>query len=296
MKILFNKKFLLHNADCQAEGAYRIKDFVDIEDTNVNGEHWIKLVHPEDYRYRIKQACFAGEFLAEVQLSNISYEDACLAVGLTVKASENGDFAIVRPPGHHAGKETATGLCLFNNIAIAAQKLVNEGKRVFILDIDAHHGNGTQDIFYDSKEVLFCSIHQESVYPHTGFVIETGKGKGHGFNYNFPMEAGMGDKEFLDKVDKAIQVAKQFNPDVIAVSAGFDGYEHDMLMGLKYTKHAYYECAYKLKKAFRKTPVFAVLEGGYHNEIRDLVDTFIEGIENGSKPPRLKFNEDMAIG
>jgi acetoin utilization deacetylase AcuC-like enzyme len=144
--------------------------------------------------------------------------------------------------------------------------------------------------------VLFCSIHQESVYPHTGFVIETGKGKGHGFNYNFPMEAGMGDKEFLDKVDKAIQVAKQFNPDVIAVSAGFDGYEHDMLMGLKYTKHAYYECAYKLKKAFRKTPVFAVLEGGYHNEIRDLVDTFIEGIENGSKPPRLKFNEDMAIG
>jgi acetoin utilization deacetylase AcuC-like enzyme len=296
MKILFNKKFLLHNADCQAEGAYRIKDFTDINDTNVDGEQWIKLVHPENYRYLIKQACFNNEFIAEVQLSQISYEDACLAVGLTVEASKRGDFAVVRPPGHHAGKETAAGLCLFNNIAIAAQKLVNEGKRVFLLDIDAHHGNGTQDIFYDCKDVLFCSIHQENVYPYTGFVIETGKGKGLGFTYNFPLEAGKGDKDFLDRVEKAIQIAKQFKPDVIGVSAGFDAYENDILMGLKYTKHAYYECAFKLRKAFKKQTIFAVLEGGYHNEIRLLVDAFIEGIENGSKPPRLRFNEDMAIG
>lgn len=296
MKILFNKKFLLHNVESQAEGAYRIQNFNDIEETTVNGEKWINLVHSGEYQYLIKQACFSGDIIAEVRLNKISYEDACLAVGLTVEAAKKGDFAIVRPPGHHAGKESAAGFCLFNNIAIAAQKMVNEGKRVFLLDIDGHHGNGTQDIFYESKDVLVCSIHQEGVYPYSGFVIETGKGKGHGFTYNFPLEAGMGDKEFLSRVDKSISLAKQFKPDVIGVSAGFDGYEKDNLLGLKYSKHAYYECAYKLKKAFRKTPVFAVLEGGYHNDIRELVDTFIEGIENGSKPPRLKFNEDMAIG
>lgn len=296
MKILFNKKFLQHNADSQAEGAYRIKDFDDIEDTTVNGEKWIKLVHPEEYRYQIKHACLANEVVAEVQLTKISYEDACLAVGLTVQASKNGDFAVVRPPGHHAGRETAAGFCLFNNIAIAAQKLVNKGKKVFLLDIDGHHGNGTQDIFYNSKDVLYCSIHQEGAYPYTGFVIETGKGEGFGYNLNFPIEAGKGDKEFLDRIDKAIKSAKEFKPDVIGVSVGLDGYEKDRLLGLKYTRHAFYECAYRLKKSFRKTPVFAVLEGGYHYEIRELVDCFIEGIDNGSKPPKIKYNEEMSLG
>lgn len=296
MKILFNKKFLQHNVDSQAEGAYRIHNFNDVSDTYVDGEKWIGLVHSKEYQYMIKQACYSNEVVAEVQLNEISYEDACLAVGLTIKASETGDFAVVRPPGHHAGFETPAGFCLFNNIAIAAQKLVNEGKKVFILDIDGHHGNGTQDIFYECKDVLFCSIHQEGAYPYSGFVIETGKGKGHGFNFNFPIEAGKGDKEFLNKVDKCVEIAKSFRPDVIGVSAGFDGYEKDKLLGLKYSRHAFYECAFKLKKAFRKKTVFAVLEGGYHNEVRELVNCFIEGIQNGGKPPKLKFNEDMAIG
>jgi acetoin utilization deacetylase AcuC-like enzyme len=296
MKILFNKKFLLHNADSTAEGAYRIKEFTDLEDTYVNGEHWIKLVHPEEYVYRIKQACFANEVVAEVQLTKDSYEDACLGVGLAVKASQNGDFAVIRPPGHHAGRETPAGFCLFNNIAIATQKLVNEGKKVFILDIDGHHGNGTQDIFYDSNKVLFCSIHQEGAYPYTGFVIETGKGEGLGYTMNFPLEAGKGDKEFLESVDKAIKRAKDFNPDVIAVSAGFDGYEKDRLLGLKYTSRGFYECAHRLAKTFKNKTIFAVLEGGYHDDIRKLTDSFIEGVEIGGRPPKVRFNEDMAIG
>lgn len=296
MKILFNKKFLLHNVESQADGAYRIQGFDDVEDTTVNGEKWISLVHSKEYKYLIKQACFSNEVIAEVQLNKVSYEDACLAVGLSVEAAKHGDFAVVRPAGHHAGRESAAGFCLFNNIAIAAQKMVNEGKKVMLIDIDGHHGNGTQDIFYDTNDVLFCSIHQEGIYPYSGYVIETGKGKGMGHTFNFPLDAGASNKEFLDRIGKCINLAREFKPDIIGVSAGFDGYEKDKLLDLRYTRHAFYECGYKLKKAFRKIPVFAVLEGGYHDEIRSMVDAFIEGIENGSKPPKLKFNEDMAIG
>jgi acetoin utilization deacetylase AcuC-like enzyme len=296
MKILFNKKFLEHNTGSEAEGAYRLNGFKDIEDTVLDGEEWIPLVHPHLYRDTIRNACLQREVIAEVQLTETSYEAACLAVGLTVKASEDGDFAVVRPPGHHAGAERAAGFCLFNNIAIATQKLVNEGKRVFILDIDGHHGDGTQSIFYNSDKVLFCSIHQEYAYPFSGFVIETGKGDGMGYTLNFPLLSGKGDKVFLDRVNKAIVQAREFKPDVVGVSAGFDGYEKDRLLQLNYSQKAYYECAYQLKKNFRKVPVFAVLEGGYHHDLRQLVDAFVEGINKGGRPPRMKYNEDMAIG
>jgi len=296
MKILFNKIFLEHNVDSEAEGAYRISEFQDIEDTTIDGEKWISLVHPEVYQNAIKAACDHREVVAEVGLTPESYEAARLAVGLVVKASETGDFAVIRPPGHHASFERAAGFCFFNNIAIATQKLVNEGKKVFILDIDGHHGDGTQSIFYDSDQVLFCSIHQEHTYPYSGSVLESGSGEGQGFTLNFPLMAGKGDKEFLDRVDKAIEQACKFEPDAIGVSVGFDGYVKDKLLQLNYSKHAYYECAYRLKKNFRKIPVFAVLEGGYHQDIRELADVFVEGINKGGKPPRVKYNEDMAIG
>lgn len=296
MKILFNKKFLTHNKECEAEGAYRIREFADIEDTTVDGEQWINLIHSESYKDYIKKACQNNEVIAEIELTPDSYKAACLSVGLTVHASETNNFAAVRPPGHHAHRDKAAGFCLFNNIAIAAQKHVNEGKRVFLLDIDAHHGDGTQAIFYDNDQVLFCSLHQDYAFPFTGHVIETGIDKGLGFTYNFPIIPGKGDKDFLERIDKTINLARKFNPDIIGVSAGFDGYELDKILQLNYSQHAYYECAYRLKKAFRTTPVFAVLEGGYHNDLRKLVDAFIEGINNGGKPPKVRYNEDMAIG
>lgn len=296
MKILFNKKFLLHNEKSNYEGPYRLEKFKDIEDTFQLGDKWINLVHSKEYHYAIKQACLSNQIIAEVQLNRMSYDCALLAVGLSVIASKNGDFAVVRPPGHHAGNESTLGFCLFNNIAIATQKLVNEGKRVLLLDIDGHHGNGTQEIFYQNNKVLFCSIHQEGVYPFSGLLIEKGKGAGFGYNINYPLEAGSGDTEFLDKISKIIKIAKEFKPDVIAVSAGFDGYEKDKLLELKYSQYAYYECAFRLKKAFKNQIVFAVLEGGYHNNTRKLVDSFIEGIHNGGKPPKMKYDEDMAIG
>jgi acetoin utilization deacetylase AcuC-like enzyme len=277
MKILFNSKFLKHNPGSSGEGPYRIKDFTDhIEDTEVDGGPYIPLVHPEHYRKNIYDACMEGKMVAEVWLSPESYEAACLAVGLTVLASQQNDFAVVRPPGHHASATKAAGFCLFNNIAIAVQKLVNEGKKVFILDIDGHHGNGTQSIFYDSDRVFFYSIHQLYAYPFSGYMDEVGEGEGRGYTMNVPLHAGSGDMEFLTAVNIGIQKAIPFNPDVVAVSAGFDGYAKDRLLGLRYSLDAFHECGYRLGKSFKN--IFAVLEGGYHDDTRKCTDLFINGV------------------
>ena len=295
MKVLFNSKFLNHNVDSEAEGAYRIEQFPKTyEDRDRNGEEYITLVHSENYKELIKEACMNNEMQAEVQLTSSSYEAAISAVGLAVQASEYNDFAVIRPPGHHASRERAAGFCLFNNIAIASQKLVNEGKRVFIFDIDGHHGDGTQAIFYNSDQVYYFSIHQAYAYPFTGFPNETGEGKGEGFTTNIPFIAGAGDKDFMKAVDQAIAKAKEFEADVVAVSAGFDGYEKDRLLGLKYSLKSYYECAFRLRRAFRN--IFAVLEGGYHFEIKDCVEIFIEGIKVGSRPPKDRFDHSMSLG
>jgi acetoin utilization deacetylase AcuC-like enzyme len=295
MKALFLKKFLEHNIDSDSEGAYRLLSYMDsYEAAPWTGEPYINLVHSERYIEYIKDACERGDLVAEVNLTPASYEAACLAVGLTIQASEHGDFAVVRPPGHHAGREKAAGFCFFNNIAIAVQKLVDSGKRVFIFDIDGHHGDGTQSIFYESDKVYYCSVHQHYAYPFTGFPDETGSGAGAGFTTNFPLISGSGDKDFLVTVDKAIALARRFNPDVIAVSAGFDAYYKDKLLGLQVTQRAFYECAFRLRRAF--PDIFAVLEGGYHNDLKECIDSFIEGIHNGAKPPVLKWDTDMSIG
>jgi acetoin utilization deacetylase AcuC-like enzyme len=280
MKILFNKKFLNHNPNSFGEGAYRIRDFNNgIEETEYNGEKYLTLVHTKDYIKEIQEASMHYSLLAEVELSPESYEAALLAVGLTILASEQNDFAVVRPPGHHAKRSRADGFCFFNNIAIATQKLVEEGKKVFILDIDGHHGDGTQSIFYDTDKVLFCSIHQQYTYPGTGETYETGEKAGEGFTMNFPLPAGGGDVEFLSSVDKAIEKALEFKPDIVGVSAGFDGYEKDMLLNLNYTLNSFYECGRRLSQSFEN--VFADLEGGYHQDVRKCVDNFIDGVNKG---------------
>ncbi len=295
MKALFHKKFLEHNVESEAEGAYRLLSYMDIyEAPAVDGEPYLDLIHTERYIDYVRKACQQGEDVAETTLTPASWEAACLAVGLTIQASEQGDFAVVRPPGHHAGRERAAGFCFFNNIAIAAQKLVNEGKKVFIFDIDGHHGDGTQSIFYESDQVLYISIHQHYAYPFTGFPDETGSGPGTGFTVNFPLISGTGDKEFLEAVDKSITRGRQFSPDVVAVSAGFDAYQKDKLLGLQVTQRGFYECAFRLRRAFPN--IFAVLEGGYHDDIKECIDRFIEGIHNGAKPPVLKWDTDMSIG
>ncbi len=295
MKILFNSKFLKHNQHSTAEGSYRIERFPDkYEDSDSDGEEYINLVHSEQYKNSIEQACKNRDTHAEVELTPESYEAAKSAVGLTIKASEQEDFAVVRPPGHHASEEKAAGFCFFNNLAIATQKLVNEGKRVFIFDFDGHHGDGTQSIFYESNQVLFCSIHQLWAYPYSGFAEEKGKGLGEGYTLNLPLISGAGDMQFYDKLNLAIKAGKEFNPDIVAVSAGFDAYEEDKILSLKYSLKAFYECGLRLRRAFPH--IFAVLEGGYHDELLECVEAFVEGINIGSRPRKNLYNTDMSVG
>jgi len=278
VKILFNKKFLPHNPGSFAEGPYRIEAFLNqAEDVDFNGESFITLVHSESHLKSVRKACQDHQMLAEVHLSPLSYDAACSAVGLSILAAKQGNFAVIRPPGHHAKSQRADGFCLFNNIAIATQKLVNEGKKVFILDIDGHHGDGTQEIFYRSNRVLFCSVHQQYAYPYSGESHETGEGEGKGYTLNFPLPAGSGDKELLEAVDAAIARAGEFKPDVVGVSAGFDGYKEDRLLDLNYSLEGYYQCGKRLSHSFKH--LFAVLEGGYHLDIKKCTEEFIRGGE-----------------
>ncbi len=293
MKYLFNKTFLGHNVDSVYEGAYRLKAFDGLLDADFDGEQFLELVHSRQHIDYIKHGCENGETIAEVKLTPVSWKAACLAVGLTVKASESGDFAIVRPPGHHAFREKSSGFCLFNNIAIAATKLANEGKKVFIFDIDGHHGNGTQAIFYDNPQVFYCSVHQQNAYPNSGTFMEIGKGDGLGKTLNIPIAENSGEKDFLISVDKAIETAKEFDADIIGVSAGFDGFRKDRLLDLMYSYHAFYECGYRLRKNFKN--VFAVLEGGYHEDLKMCSDMFLDGVNKGAKPSKIKWNPDLLV-
>ncbi len=294
MEILFHDKFLKHNVECDAEGPYRLAGFVDLPNTEADGESLMGLVHTRPYIERIRQACEQEEYVAEVRLNPDSWEAAKTAVGLSVMAAENGAFAAVRPPGHHADANIAHGLCLFNNMAIAAQKLSAEGKRVFILDIDGHHGDGTQSIFYERDDVFYCSIHQQNAFPFTGSPIEIGKGKGVGYTANFPLYPGNGDREFLEAVDKAISLARKFYPDVIGISAGFDAFSDDKVLDLNISLRTYYETAFRLRRSF--SDIFAILEGGYHEDLRKCVDSFVEGIHKGAIPPKMHWDDNMAIG
>lgn len=271
---------LKHNIDSIAEGSYRLLDFTDIEDMEFNGEDFLSIVYDKKYIQKIKKACNCKNSLAEIKLDDKSCEAAFTAVGLSVLASMENDFAVVRPPGHHASKNEALGFCLFNNIAVAVQKNVNEGKKVCIIDIDGHHGNGTQSIFYDSDIVLYCSIHQQNAFPGTGNVKETGRGKGLGYNVNIPIAEQSGDDIFMLALEELLPIISKFNPDIVGVSAGFDGYNDDRLLNLNYSLNAYYECGILLGKKFKNA--FAVLEGGYHNNIKRCVEVFIAGI-NGRK-------------
>ncbi|MFO8128747.1 MAG: hypothetical protein R6T99_02460 [Bacteroidales bacterium] len=295
MKVIFNKKFLDHNIASRYEGRYRIDYFSGkYDDVEVNGEKYVPLVHSKGYMKYIKSACMNREKVADVQLTPETYEAAKAAVGLSVLAAVDSDFAVVRPPGHHAGKEKTSGFCIYNNLAIAAQYMAGKGKRVLLIDIDGHHGDGTQSIFYDSNKVFFTSIHQMHCFPFTGSPLETGIDKGRGYTVNIPITAGSGDKDFLRALESIIRRVRDFRPQVVGVSAGFDGYYKDPLLELEYTLEAYYQCGYLLRRSFRN--IFAVLEGGYHGDVPLCIENFVKGINDGTPSKKIFWNPDMSIG
>lgn len=257
-----------------------------------NGEKYLNLIYKKDYIELIKKYSEKEQYLdADTYTNKSSYVAACFSAGSAILASEKNNFSLGRPPGHHATAAKAMGFCLFNNIAIAAQNLADQGKKVFIIDFDGHHGNGTQEIFYNTNKVLYLSTHQFPAFPGTGWIEEIGAGKGKGFTINIPLSPCTADDLFLESLNIFIPIIKeQFNPDIVAVSAGFDAHHSDQLLQLDITTNAFYEAGKLLSKNFKN--IFACLEGGYNLEFihKNILD-FTNGI-NGKKQ---KFKEQPTI-
>lgn len=200
-----------------------------------------------------------------------------------VLGGEQAAYALCRPPGHHAGAETAGGFCYLNNSAIAAAALRREHARVAILDVDLHHGNGTQDIFYDRGDVLTVSIHADPVrfYPFFwGYADETGEGDGDGANLNLPLPRGSKDQAFLEALDAALNKIAAFGPDAVVIALGLDAYEGDPIAGLAVTSAGFTKIGETIAAALKR-PTVIVQEGGYPcDELGGNLAAFLGGFQS----------------
>jgi acetoin utilization deacetylase AcuC-like enzyme len=278
-----------HDTGSHPENAQRLR--VIEERLEADGWHGLEVVEaPEAKREQIERV-HAGSHIEAIEAisargggmidldtvaSARSYEAALRAAGGAVLAVDrmlSGDgagfaFCGLRPPGHHAERDRAMGFCLFNNVAIGVAHALSEHRldRAMVVDWDVHHGNGTQDVFYLSPQVLFTSIHQSPLYPGTGDPAERGDGEGEGYTVNLPVAPGAGPDDFLSLLQTVIvPLARSFEPGLVAVSAGFDAHRDDPLAQCTLDEAAYADMAASLREVATelRVPVLVCLEGGY---------------------------------
>lgn len=239
----------------------------------------IALVHHRQHISRIQEMALRGGGWLDVDtvMSADSYDAALYAAGGVITGADkvmagelNSAFALVRPPGHHATYQQAMGFCLFNNIAIAARYALNQYNldRIAIIDFDVHHGNGTQEAFYEDPKVAYISTHQHPHYPGTGTIEETGSGKAKGNIVNVPMPIGCGDSEYALVYEKIVKPAvRRFKPQLIMASAGYDAHWADELSMEQLTVTGYAGIARAIRELAEELcqgRVVLTLEGGYN--------------------------------
>jgi acetoin utilization deacetylase AcuC-like enzyme len=233
-------------------------------------------VHDDRHLDSIQELAERGGGMIDLDTvaSSGSWEAALHSAGGAVHAAERllgeGGFAFcgLRPPGHHAERARAMGFCLFDNVAVAAAHALAEGgiDRVLILDWDVHHGNGTEEIFYGSPHVLYASIHQSPLYPGTGAASDVGTGDGEGFTVNLPVPPGSGPDEFLGLVQQVVApIAREWRPQLLCISAGYDAHREDPLAECELDDRAYWDMAAAMRQlaAELDAPLLVCLEGGY---------------------------------
>ena len=260
-------------------------------------EQLVAVHSPEHVEAVRETSARGGSFDLDTPTSAGSWEAALHAAGgacalaeALMDGGERVGFSALRPPGHHAGPAQAMGFCLFANAAIAARHALDSlgAERVFVLDWDVHHGNGTNAIFHSSRDVLFASLHQYPFWPGTGALTDSGSGEGEGFSINLPVPEGSGEDVFCGLVEHVVlPAARAFDPDLVLVSAGYDAHRDDLLGGCSLESVSYAELTRQVLALGK--PVGYVLEGGYDLDALAVsmaltMEALAEGGEPGSHP------------
>ena len=283
-QIAYSKDFNKHDNADHPENAKRLQvmmreiqnasfyDKLDFFEPDLISEEALYSVHSDDMIQQVKDISSTGDSWIDMDtyVCKSDYETARKAAAGLLQISRNvldgkadNGFALVRPPGHHATYERSMGFCLFNNAALTANELSKKGKQVLVFDCDVHHGNGTQYLFYDRCDTMYQSFHLYPHYPGTGPVEDIGEGDGEGYTINAPLSHGNGNEAVSQLFDEIfLPIARQFKPDLVIVSSGYDSHHLDPLGGLKLTSNFFGEIIAKLQNIQPK--IVCTLEGGYN--------------------------------